>query len=142
MVRNPIAWPVVLALGILAAGGCREELGPESMETTQVSGTIHIRNQPVGGGWIEFYPADGTIGNLRSAPVRPDGSFMADGVAVGTNAIKLVHPRPPIEARLPGGGVFEGVALFRRDIGKGPASQIDIDLLDEYVRYVRAQKPG
>ena len=35
-------------------------------------------------------PVEGTVGNLRSAPIRPDGPFEADRVAVGRNAIGLV----------------------------------------------------
>ena len=52
-------------------------------------------SRPVSGGWIEFFPVEGTVGNLRSARVRADGSFEADGVAVGENLIRLVNA--PVE---------------------------------------------
>ena len=86
------------ALALLAGfvSGCGEELGPERFPTTRVSGTIRISGRPIGKGWVEFHPIDGTVVKLRSAPIRPDGSFQADRVAVGWNQIGLVaapiHP--------------------------------------------------
>ena len=47
---------------------------------------------------------DGTVGNLRSARIQPDGSFEADAVAVGENALRLVNA--PI--RMPGGDQLFG----------------------------------
>ena len=61
------------------------------MPVTRVRGVVKEGDRLVTGGWIEFIPADGTVGNLRSARVRADGTFDADGVAVGTNAIRLVN---------------------------------------------------
>jgi hypothetical protein len=127
-----------LALSALVALGCREELGPEPMPTTRVVGRVHIRSTPVGGGWIEFFPVDGTIGKMRSARLRPDGTFEADSVAVGRNAIQIAHPPLP----LPGGRWFERIALIRRDIGQVPETTIDIDVQDEYLRFLREHPPG
>ncbi|WP_406700803.1 hypothetical protein V5E97_18610 [Singulisphaera sp. Ch08] len=79
---------------ILLLSGCGEELGPEQFETTQVSGIIRLGGRSIDQdwkGWIEFIPVDGTVGKLRSATIRPDGSFEADRVAVGWNQIGLVN---------------------------------------------------
>jgi hypothetical protein len=86
----------------------------------------------VGGGWIEFWPADGTVGNLRSAPISPDGRFEATGVAVGTNAVGLVDA--PI--RLPGGRqlFYSHASPIRRVIGPGPHVRVEIDVLSEAAR--------
>jgi hypothetical protein len=92
----------------------------------------------VGGGWIEFIPADGTVGNMRSARIGRDGSFQSDRVAIGQNVIRLVNA--PIKT--PG-----GAALFRRfdtpvrrRIPPEPDGPLTIDLLDEAVRY-QATRP-
>src|SRR5947209_4945853 len=68
--------------------GCSEELGPVPMPVARVHGVVTEGHRPVAGGWIEFMPVDGTVGNLRSARLEPDGSFAADRVAVGVNAIR------------------------------------------------------
>src|SRR5207253_905083 len=81
---------LILSLGLLVTG-CSEELGPVPMRVSRVRGVVREGSRPVSGGWIEFFPVDGTIGNLRSARLRADGSFDADGVAVGVNLIRLVN---------------------------------------------------
>src|SRR4051812_41549918 len=78
---------VLLALG---ASGCGEELGPERFPTTRVSGSLTEGGRPLSSGWIEFIPVEGTVGNLRSGWIQPDGSFNVDGVAIGENAVRLV----------------------------------------------------
>jgi hypothetical protein len=122
--------------GALAAAGCREELGPVAFSTTRVTGRVSEGGQPVGGGWIEFWPAEGTVGNLRSAPIGPDGRFEATRVAVGTSAIGLVDA--PI--RLHGGWqlFYSHASPIRRAIGPGPQSHVEIDLLSEAVRHHEA----
>ncbi|HEV3162473.1 MAG TPA: hypothetical protein VGZ22_00425 [Isosphaeraceae bacterium] len=112
------------------------------MLTTRVVGRVHVRSRPVGGGWIEFYPTDGTVGNLRSARIRPDGSFEADRVAIGTNAIKLVNPPPGVLELLPQGAVFKIHPRIRRDITTTPVTTLDIDLQDEWLRLRRSSQPG
>ncbi len=75
----------------LIAAGCSEELGPERMPVTRIKGVVREGSRPVSGGWIEFIPVDGTVGNLCSARLGPDGSFDADKVPVGVNLIRLVN---------------------------------------------------
>jgi hypothetical protein len=123
-------WLAALGALALAAGGCGNELGPERMPTTRVVGRVHIRGEPVGPGWIEFNPVDGTIGLLRVAPIAPDGTFVANRVALGRNAIQVAHARnlPPAFRD------FGRIALVRREVSETPATRIDIDLQDELLR--------
>ena len=74
--------------------------------------------RPVAGGWIEFVPVDGTVGDRRSAPLAADGRFEVSGVAVGRNVIGLINA--PI--RWPdGGNLFHTQGSpIRRDIRAGP----------------------
>ncbi len=120
------------------AAGCGEEVGPERMRTTRVSGVVRVGDRPVGGGWIEFIPIDGTVGNMRTAPLEPDGSFVATRVAVGTNIVGLAHA--PIA--LPGGRLFETFhSPIRRDIPAGPSTHLSLDLLAEFFRERNAGGP-
>lgn len=131
-----------LALGIafaLLLSGCREELGPERMPTAHVSGRIHFRGQPLGGGWLEFHPDDGTVGKLRSTVVGPDGTFQTDRVPAGRVALQYVHPTR-VPATIPRSidlNVFERIALMRRDVTAGADNSLDIDLYDEWLLYLR-----
>jgi hypothetical protein len=124
---------IVFLLGLFAlswAGlGCREELGPEAMPTAKVAGRVHLGGRPIRGGWIEFLPAEGTVGTLRSARVRPDGTFEADRVAVGTNAIRLLAPKA--EGPLPVDGRLLQGYLIRRTVPEGGTDTMEIDLRDE-----------
>ncbi|MDR3633310.1 MAG: hypothetical protein P4L84_05690 [Isosphaeraceae bacterium] len=120
--------PALLALLAVLMAGCREELGPVAAPTTRVTGVVRIGRRPVGGGWIEFYPVAGTVGNLRVAPVGPDGRFAADGVAVGTNMVGL--------AQMPNAGPYRYQfrsfqSTIRRTIRPGPATTLDLDLAEE-----------
>ena len=117
------------------ACGCREELGPTAFPTTRVSGVVREGGHPVGGGFIEFVPYGGTLGNFRSAQIAPDGTFEATGVAVGWNMIGLVHA--PIE--VPGGKrVFQtNGSPIHRQIPPGPSSTLEIDLIEEMIRHQR-----
>ncbi len=116
---------------VVLAAGCFEELGPEPMRTTRVSGVVRVGDRPVGGGWIEFIPVEGTVGNMRTAPLASDGTFVATRVAVGINIIGLAHA--PIA--LPGGRLFETFqSPIRRDIPAGPSTHLSLDLLAELFR--------
>jgi hypothetical protein len=114
------------------APGCREELGPTPMPTTRVTGSVREGAQPIRGGWIEFLPVDGTVGNLRSAPIGPDGRFVADGVAVGKNQIGLVAA--PIRT-LPARRFLTTSSPVRRAIPGGPTTDLTIDLIEEAIRH-------
>lgn len=119
------------AVVVVLAAGCGEELVPERMRTTQVSGAVRVGDRPVGGGWIEFIPIDGTVGNMRTAPLAPDGSFVATRVAVGTNLVGLAHAA----IGLPGGRLFETFhSPIRRDIPAGPSTHLSLDLRAEFFR--------
>jgi len=120
-----IVW---MALGI---PGCSQELGPEPMPVTRVKGSVTEGGRPLSHGWIEFFPLDGTVGNLRSARIRTDGSFEADGVAVGQNLIRLVNT-----------GIRTDFAIFstfqspiRRLIPAQPGEPVRIELVDEAIRF-------
>lgn len=134
----------LLLLGLLAGSGCREELRPERFPTASVSGKVVEGGKPVAGGWIEFFPVQGAVGNLRSARIAPDGTFRADRVAVGTNVVRLVNA--PIQ--LPGGSALFGrfSTPVRRVVPDGGSSALTIDLLEEAVRFQavrsRAQADG
>jgi hypothetical protein len=119
---------VCVPLGI---SGCSEELGPEPMPVTRVNGSVTEAGRPLSHGWIEFFPLDGTVGNLRSARIRTDGSFEADGVAVGQNLIRLVDA-----------GIRKDFAIFskfqspiRRLIPAQPGEPVRIELVDEAIRF-------
>jgi hypothetical protein len=123
--------------GLLAvSAGCREELGPVTFPRTRVTGEVREGGQPVAGGWIEFVPVEGTVGNLRSAPLSREGRFTVSGVAVGKNLIGLVNA--PV--RMPGGRqrFHSQASPIRRVIPRGPSSTMVIDLLDEAIRYQAA----
>lgn len=124
---------------IVLASGCAEELGPESMPTTRVTGVVREGTSPVGGGWIEFFPVDGTVGNLRTAPIRTDGSFTADRVAVGENRICLAQT--PVDPRL--GRMFTVFSsTIRRQIPAGPSTTLEIDLYEEAIRQQKVRAPA
>ena len=129
---------LVLAVGLiavvcvtLAIAGCTEELGPEPMPVTRVKGSVTEGGRPLSDGWIEFFPVDGTVGNLRSARIHADGSFDADGVAVGLNLLRLVNA-----------GVVKKLDIFttfqspiRRRIPAQPGEPLRIELIDEAIHY-------
>ena len=134
---SPRLSPVLFLLGLLAPG-CSEELGPERFPTTRVAGIVVEGGRPIAGGWIEFIPTDGTVGNIRSARIGRDGSFQADRVAIGENVIRLVNA--PIN--MPGGEKLFGQfsSPIRRKIPLEPDGRLAIDLLEEAVRY-QATRP-
>ena len=83
---------------------------------------------------------DGTIGNLRSAPLRPDGTFDADGVAIGTIAIRLVNAR--IEAAHLRRLFSAFTSPIRRRIPENPSAPLNIDLLEEAIQFQQERQPG
>ena len=99
---------LALVLTTLAGHGCREELGPEHFASTSLSGLVVEEKEPVRGGWIEFIPIDGALGDLRSARIGADGSFRADKVPIGSCAIRIVNAQ--IQTR-GGGRAFQPAQL-------------------------------
>ncbi len=127
---------LVLALGT----GCSGALGPETFPVASVKGRVTEGGKPVTRGWIEFYLVDGAVGNLRSARIAPDGTFAADGVAVGQNLVRLVNM--PIETlairRIL--GAFH--SPIRRRIPPGGDKTIVVDVADEFLRYQQSLVAG
>ncbi|WP_169979163.1 hypothetical protein [Tautonia rosea] len=123
-----------LATLVLSAG-CDQEWGPDGIPSAEVSGRIHCTGDPLTRGWLEFIPVDGTIGRLKSVSIRPDGTFLAEGVAPGVVAIRVVA------ADLPGPeySLFGQIYLIRREIRDAQANQIDIDLEQERRRVTSGQ---
>jgi magnesium transporter len=136
------ARPMILlaSLGLL---GCSEELGPERFPSTTVRGSVKVGDRPLTGGFVSFQPAEGTRGNLRVAPIRPDGSFEAEGVAVGRVVVRL--DQIPFESIPTTDGPFPSDTLervlhnspIRRTIPEGGNANLPIDLIEETERVLR-----
>jgi hypothetical protein len=103
------------------------------MPVARVTGRVTESGRPVTGGWIEFFPLDGCVGNLRSARLKADGSFEADKVAVGLNLVRLVNTNiaSPDAART----FSHYISPIRRVIPAQPAGPVLIDLLDELIQF-------
>jgi hypothetical protein len=95
-----------------------------------------IKGRPVGRGWVEFHPVEGTTGIFRVTPLNPDGSFDTDGVPVGTVGVRLAHTAIPPNSPYRG---FERYALIVRKV-RGP-SRLVVDL-DEELKRLGAEAPG
>ncbi len=129
-----------LVLGL--AAGCSEELGPERFETTTVRGVVQVGGRPVGGGFIEVFPVDGTMGNLRVGPIAADGTFRLDRVAVGKVAIALsrmpVGPIPSVKGPVdPRQFSTNGKPIRRTIPPRNPTDLPPIDLIDEAAKLAR-----
>jgi hypothetical protein len=122
--------PAVLCLLVLS--GCREELGRDPFVTAPTKGRMHVGPNPVVGGWIEFLPIDGAVGTMRSAPIRPDGTFEVDAVAVGPNSVGVVGA--PLDASYR--RLFDTLGTpIRRVIPRNQPVVLDIDLEDEFIHW-------
>jgi hypothetical protein len=124
---------LLISLFPLVGMGCDDELGAERMPTASVSGVVVESGRPVVGGWIEFIPVDGTVGNIRSGRIQPSGEFHVDRAALGENLVRLVNA--PIQ--LPGGGRLFGAysSPIRRVISAGRQGSLRIDLVEEAIRF-------
>jgi hypothetical protein len=103
------------------------------MPVTRVQGIVREGRRPISGGWIEFLPVDGTVGNLRSARIRSDGKFDADGVAIGPNAIRLINA--PIETPADRQIFSSNISPIRRKIEADASAPLEIDLVEEAIRF-------
>jgi hypothetical protein len=135
---RPARRSALLMIAGLLSSGCSEELGPVPMPVTRVRGIVREGDRPVPGGWIEFIPVERTVGNLRSARLLPDGSFDAEGVAVGKNAIRLVNValESPRFVQL----FCPFTSPIRRVITEPPTAPLDINLVQEAVRYEQSRR--
>lgn len=144
MIDNPrlVSWLRAIALACVALGswGCSEELGPEHMPVARVKGFVKEGVRPVSDGWIEFIPVDGTVGNLCSARLHADGSFVAEHVPVGVNLVRLVNaPLSSPSVKQVFGAFFSPI---RRTIPAQPTEPIVIDVVAEAIRFKTAQAAG
>ncbi len=145
LVRSRTARIRAAALVLATLTGCREELGAEHFATTRLRGVVTVGNRPVPGGFIEVAPAEGTTGNLRVAPIGPDGRFEVDAapsgrVVVGLEQLPLVAvptPLGPVEAWR----FRTNRGVIRRTIPAGAGADLPIDLVDEATLWRRRQ-PG
>jgi hypothetical protein len=105
------------------------------MPVASVDGKVAENGRPLSRGWIEFMPVDGTVGKMRSARLRGDGTFHATKVPVGLNLIRLVNA--DIDPRLP--RVRQLVGAFnspiRRTISERSARPIEIDIIEEAIKF-------
>ena len=141
MNQNVRPMAVIRMLGIAGLGlwltGCSEELHPVPIRSSIVKGVVREGRRPVSAGWVEFYPVNGTVGNLRSARLHSDGSFEVTGVAIGENLIRLENARidSPAAAQL-----FRSYGSpIRRVVTDQPLAPLDIDLAEEAIRYQQTQ---
>jgi hypothetical protein len=107
------------------------------MVVTRVSGFIKEGSRPVSGGWVVFFPVDGTVGNLRSARLRSDGSFDANGVAVGLNLIRLVNTSLSSRELRDLFGAY--TSPIRRIIPAVPTQPLSIDVIEEAIKAQNAR---
>jgi len=133
--RRLMFWlrPAALAWLALGSSGCAEVLGPERMPVTRVTGSVSVGGRSVQGGWVEFFPVDGTVGNLCSARLRADGSFEADDVAVGLNLVRLINTN--LEDRVLARFFGAYTSPVRRTIPDRPGGPLAIELVDELDRF-------
>ncbi|WP_337176998.1 hypothetical protein [Paludisphaera sp.] len=116
----------------LAFTGCAEELGPEVIPRTTAEGVVLISGRPVDRGWVELQPIDGTLGDITSARLRPDGSFRFDRAPVGEVAIRLVDvPLGSTGAYW----IFRNNSPIRRSTQTPPGPPITIEIVEELMRY-------
>jgi hypothetical protein len=129
--------PLLISSLALCSLGCHDALGPEKMITTTVLGTVTQDSKPVTQGWIEFVPVDGTVGRMRSARIQKDGTFHATKVAVGLNLIRLVSTDIEHLDMRQGFGQF--ASPIRRTITNEPGDRVHIDVIEEYLKGVKAR---
>ena len=126
----------ILLTACLAVAGCSEELGPERIPRTVAEGVVRFSGRPLDRGWVELQPLDGTLGDICSTRIRPDGSFRFDRAPVGKVAVRLVDV--PIE--LPQAvWILRNGSPIRRETVLPPGPPMIIDVYEELVRYQAAR---
>jgi hypothetical protein len=122
---------VVAWLGLAGTLGCSNAFHPPAIETTRVSGRVVEGGRPVRGGWIEFAPVDGTVGNMRAGPIGRDGRFIVHGAPVGLTRVGVEGST----VALPNWRFVFGPlgSTIRRRTTAG-SCEVTIDLLDELAR--------
>ena len=131
--RRPSWFPWVL-VGIAPLCGCRNAFGPEPLPTTTVSGRVHLGDASVTHGWVEMMPGEGTLGRLRSAAIRSDGTFSAEKVPIGQIGIRISGADIPktsesiVANNLP---LLMRGHFIRRTVEAGGKTVLDLDLRKE-----------
>jgi hypothetical protein len=121
--------------------GCAEELHPESIPTTRVTGVVRNGGQPVQDGWVELMPVDGTLGDLRTAPIGRDGSFEVTGVGIGAHLVDIAHASIGGTRPTPSFMHMTNVPI-RRVVRAGAANHLTIDLFEETLRRRNSPRPA
>ncbi|MDG3003038.1 hypothetical protein [Paludisphaera mucosa] len=125
-------------LGLIFAG-CSEELGPERIPTTTISGVVVAAGKPLGRGWIEVQPLDGSLGDPGSARLGPDGTFRIDRAPVGKLVVRLLN----IPIDLPYAiWLFRNSSPIRLDTQSAPGSPRTIDVMEELYRHRKKMEPA
>lgn len=128
--RAPLAAAVLAAC--LAFAGCSEELGPEVIPHTEADGVVLLSGRPVDRGWIELQPVDGTLGDIASARIRPDGTFRFARAPVGEVSIRLVGvPLGSAGAYW----IFRNNSPIRRETQSPPGASMTIEIVEELLRF-------
>lgn len=116
----------------LTASGCSEELGPERIPTTTVSGVVTLAGRPVTQGWVEFQPYDGALGDPTSARIGSDGGFRFPHAPVGKVVVRLYDV--PMESRK-AIWLLRTAAVIRRETTSPEGPPMTIDVAEELYRY-------
>ena len=143
-----VIWVGLMALVFIGLG-CGEELGPERFTTAQVRGRVVLGNQPVGGGFIEIHPTQGTQGNFQVGQIGSDGLFQINHAPVGEVILSLTLL--PVGSIPSVGGPTDPRRFdlrsrlyqpLERTIPPGPFSELPpIDLIVEAARQRRRTSP-
>ncbi len=123
--------------GCLALVGCSEEWGPEAIPHTTAEGVVSYSGRPVDRGWVELMPIDGTLGDLTSARIGPDGSFRFDRAPVGELAVRLVDVPLGVSAPY---WVFRNNSPIRRTTQSPPGPPMTIEIVEELIRHQRIKE--
>src|SRR5262245_66075502 len=71
-------------------------MGAGCGNTTTVKGQVLLDGQPLPGGILSFIPAEGNPGNLMTATIQEDGTFVMAGAPIGPVQVSIanMHLKP------------------------------------------------
>jgi hypothetical protein len=101
-----VLFSLLVLFPLLMVAGCGN--------TTTVKGQVLLDGQPLPGGILSFIPADGNPGNLMTATIQEDGTFVMADAPIGPVKVSIanIHLKPEDA---------EGKA--RRDRGESPGGR-------------------